>query len=215
VSDLTLSFDNGPEPAVTPAVLDILAARGIRATFFVIGRKAATPEGQALCRRAHDEGHWIGNHSWSHTTPLGELREAGAAAAEIELAQQAIAPLAHPLKLFRPFGGGGHLDRRVLNSEALATLQAGRYSCVLWHEVPRDWADPEGWCETALRQLAERAWRLMVLHDLPSGAMAHLARFLDTARDRGTRFRQEIPPDCMPIRCGEIVGSLEGLVTTS
>ena len=36
---VTLSFDNGPEPDATPAVLDVLRARGLRATFFVLGRK--------------------------------------------------------------------------------------------------------------------------------------------------------------------------------
>ena len=39
--DLTLTFDNGPEPGVTPRVLDILGERGIKTTFFVIGEKLA------------------------------------------------------------------------------------------------------------------------------------------------------------------------------
>ena len=51
--DLTLSFDNGPEPGTTPRVLDILAARGIKTTFFVIGEKLADPE-RRRCRRAND-----------------------------------------------------------------------------------------------------------------------------------------------------------------
>ena len=65
--DLTLSFDNGPEPDVTPAVLDILARRNLRATFFVIGDKLAQPGRRALAERAHAEGHWIGNHSYTHS----------------------------------------------------------------------------------------------------------------------------------------------------
>jgi hypothetical protein len=44
--------------------------------------------------------------------------------------------------------------------------------------IPRDWADPEGWVETALAQLARQHWTLMVLHDVRSGAMRHLDRFL-------------------------------------
>ena len=51
--DLTLSFDNGPEPGATPRVLDILAERGIKTTFFVIGEKLADPERRALAERAH------------------------------------------------------------------------------------------------------------------------------------------------------------------
>ena len=60
--DLTLTFDNGPEPETTPFVLDVLADRSIRTTFFVVGHKLSTPEGRELARRAHEEGHWIGNH---------------------------------------------------------------------------------------------------------------------------------------------------------
>ena len=211
--DLTLTFDNGPEPGVTPGVLDLLAARGIRVTFFVIGRKAATPDGQAICARARAEGHWIGNHSWTHETPLGQLTEAGAAAAEITRTQDAIGAVAHPAKLFRPFGGGGHLDQRLLNAEAVETLRRGAFTCVLWNAVPRDFADPDGWVETALAQLEGQPWTLMVLHDLPNGAVRHLPRFLDAVRDRGLRLRQDFPPGCMPIRAGTVAGSLAGLVT--
>nr|WP_282572104.1 polysaccharide deacetylase family protein [Roseomonas acroporae] len=209
---MTLSFDNGPEPTVTPQVLDSLRARGLRSTFFTIGRKLAVPAGAALARQAYEEGHWIGNHTWSHGTPLGELAETGHSSGEILDTQAAIGELAHPLRLFRPFGGGGHLDRRLLNAEAVRTLRAGGFTCVLWNAVPRDWADPEGWCETALRQIAERPWTLLVLHDLPTGAMAHLDRFLDAAAAAGARFRQDFPPDCVPIRGGEVVGDLSGMV---
>ncbi|XSC45191.1 polysaccharide deacetylase family protein [Bradyrhizobium sp. RDT10] len=61
--DLTLTFDNGPEPGVTPRVLDILREHGIKTTFFVIGEKLGDPERYRLAARAHDEGHWIGNHT--------------------------------------------------------------------------------------------------------------------------------------------------------
>ena len=47
--DLTLTFDNGPEPGVTPRVLDILRERGIKTTFFVIGEKLGDPERRRLC----------------------------------------------------------------------------------------------------------------------------------------------------------------------
>jgi hypothetical protein len=66
--DLTLTFDNGPEPETTPFVLDVLARRSLRTTFFVVGHKLSTLEGRRLARRAHEEGHWIGNHTWSHST---------------------------------------------------------------------------------------------------------------------------------------------------
>ena len=61
--DLTLTFDNGPEPGVTPRVLDALRERGIKTTFFVIGEKLGDPERHRLAARAHSEGHWIGRAS--------------------------------------------------------------------------------------------------------------------------------------------------------
>jgi peptidoglycan/xylan/chitin deacetylase (PgdA/CDA1 family) len=53
--DLTLTFDNGPEPETTRFVLDVLARRSIRTTFFVVGNKLSTSEGRDMARRAHEE----------------------------------------------------------------------------------------------------------------------------------------------------------------
>ena len=88
--DLTLTFDNGPEPGVTARVLDTLRERGIMATFFVIGEKLGDPERRRLAARAHDEGHWIGNHTFTHTVPLGQQHDPGAAQHEIGRTQAAI-----------------------------------------------------------------------------------------------------------------------------
>jgi hypothetical protein len=71
--EVTLSFDNGPEPAVTPRVLDVLEAANIRATFFVLGSKLADKQRRAIAKRAHATGHWIGNHTWTHSQPLGRI----------------------------------------------------------------------------------------------------------------------------------------------
>lgn len=59
-----LTFDDGPDPEHTPPLLDLLAAHGVKATFFLIGQKIEQhPE---LVRRIVAEGHLIGNHSYSH-----------------------------------------------------------------------------------------------------------------------------------------------------
>lgn len=50
---VTLSFDNGPDPDVTPRVLDVLAARGVRSTFLVVGEKLADPAARKMAERAH------------------------------------------------------------------------------------------------------------------------------------------------------------------
>jgi hypothetical protein len=84
---------------------------------------------------------------------------------------------------------------------------------VLWNAIPRDWEDPLGWVETALAQCAAQPWTLLVLHDLPTGAMGRLRIFIERVLDHGGRFRQDFPADCVPILRGEPVGSLEGYVT--
>jgi peptidoglycan/xylan/chitin deacetylase (PgdA/CDA1 family) len=58
---VTLSFDNSPDPATTPHLLETLRAQRILATFFVIGRNLADPARRSLAERERDEGHWIGN----------------------------------------------------------------------------------------------------------------------------------------------------------
>lgn len=61
---VALSFDDGPDPDNTPRILDVLAEQEVKATFFVIGEAALNyPE---IVQRIHDEGHTIGNHSYSH-----------------------------------------------------------------------------------------------------------------------------------------------------
>lgn len=66
-SAISLTFDDGPHPEITPQVLDRLQTFGWKGTFFVIGSKAEQyPD---VIRRIVAEGHEIGNHSWSHSEP--------------------------------------------------------------------------------------------------------------------------------------------------
>ena len=208
IGRITLTFDNGPTEAVTAHVLDTLARHRIAATFCVLGHKIALPAGRALSERARAEGHWIANHSWSHRTPLGLMADPAEAVAEIADTERELGDLAWPRRLFRPFGGGGHLDQRLLQPAVVDYLRSGGYTLLLWNAIPRDWADPDGWVETALAQCRAQDWTQIVLHDLPTGAMAHLDRFIAGARDEGARFVQSFAPDCTPIIDGRVVGEI-------
>jgi peptidoglycan/xylan/chitin deacetylase (PgdA/CDA1 family) len=206
--DLTLSFDNGPTPEVTPFVLDVLARHAVKSTFFVIGEKLMRPGSPALAERAHAEGHWIGNHTWTHSVPFG-LMQPAAANAEFDRTQAAIGNLAHPHRFFRPYGQGGNLDRRLLSQPVLDHMAQARATIVLWSSLPRDWHDTEGWVDRAMIQIEAsdsgvQPWSLMVLHDIGGGAMRHLDRFLGLVTDRGGRIRQEFPPDCLPMVDGKM-----------
>jgi peptidoglycan/xylan/chitin deacetylase (PgdA/CDA1 family) len=198
---VTLSFDNGPQPGVTDHVLEVLEKQHLLATFFVLGVNLADPARRRLAAHAHAAGHWIGNHTMTHGTPLGQLQEPGRARSEILDAQKLLGALAHPDRLFRPFGGGA-LGPHLLNPEAVATLKEQRMTCVLWNAIPRDFAEPDNWVERALEQCRAQPWTLLVLHDLPNGAMKHLEHFLQRIRNGGGSFTQEFPPDCVPMRRG-------------
>jgi hypothetical protein len=93
-----------------------------------------------------------------------------------------------------------------------STCQAGGYTCVLWNAIPGDWRDPDGWVERALTLCRSQPWSLMVLHDLPTGAMRHLDRFLTACAAESVSFRQEFPPDCVPILRGKASGPLDPYV---
>jgi peptidoglycan-N-acetylglucosamine deacetylase len=208
---VTLTFDNGPTPEVTPYVLDCLARNEVKATFFVVGRKASSAQGSPVVRRASGEGHYIGNHTFTHTTPLGELSRA-AALREFEQTEKVLSWLDQPRSLFRPYARAGTLGRHLLHPAVLEKLLAGGYWCVLWNSVPGDWRDPEGWVERAIADCRSRPWSLVVLHDLPSGAMLHLDRFIRALRDDGVELTQDYPPECVPIADGKIMQPLDRFV---
>jgi peptidoglycan-N-acetylglucosamine deacetylase len=208
---VTLTFDNGPTPGITNRVLDVLRDRDLRATFFVVGRDLERPGARALSERAFNEGHWIGNHTLTHSLQFGESDDPGFGTRELLDAQAIIDGLAHPDRLFRPYGGGGIISRRVLTENVIETLQEGGYTCVLWNSVPRDWEQPVAWVPTALATIESQPWTVIVLHDHDTGAMQNLPLFLDELIARGVEVRQDFPDDCVPIRRGKIVGPIDHL----
>jgi len=200
---VTLTFDNGPAPGTTDAVLDVLGERSLAATFFVVGRELEKDGARALAERAVGEGHWIGNHSLTHHIPLGDDPDPASARHEIDGAQALIGDLSHPRRFFRPFGGGGFLGPHLLSPAAADVLRDGGYTCVLWTSVPRDWEDPEGWVDVALADVEQQADTVLVLHDLPTGAMAALPRFLDELARRDIEVVQDFPESVLPIAGGK------------
>lgn len=210
---VTLTFDNGPTPGVTDDVLDVLASQKVLATFFVVGTQLRAPGGMALARRARDEGHLVGHHTMTHTVLLGAAPDPDAAVdAEIAALAADMEALDGGERLFRPYAAGGVLDRCVLSEAAVRHLQAGGYTCALWNSVPHDWDDPDGWPDRARRDIDTHDWTVVVLHDIDSGAMAHLARFIDDLRSDGIAVTRDLPEACTPIRHGRVAGPLSHLM---
>ena len=210
---VTLSFDNGPDPGGTTAfVLDELAARAIPASFFVTGRALARPGARSLAERAHAEGHWIGNHTLTHSVMFGDSDDETLAEREIGGAQALIGDLVHPDLLFRPYGGGGVIGKRLLSQSAVAHLARGGYTCVLWNSVPRDWEADAAWVDRCLADVEAHDWTVVVAHDLPTGGMAHLPTLLDRLEAQGASFVQSFPDGCVPIRRGTVRADLSPII---
>jgi peptidoglycan/xylan/chitin deacetylase (PgdA/CDA1 family) len=210
---VTLTFDNGPTPGVTDRVLDLLAARRVLATFFVVGTRLRQPQGRELARRALAEGHRVGHHTTTHTVLLGTADDPEAAVqAEIADLAPEMAEFDSAEKLYRPFAAGGILDRRVFSDAAVRYLQDHGYTCVLWNSVPHDWDDPIGWVDRALGDVFSQPWTVVVLHDLATGAMAQLPRFIDELQAGGVEVVPDFPDSCLPIRAGERIHPLSDLI---
>jgi peptidoglycan/xylan/chitin deacetylase (PgdA/CDA1 family) len=130
--ELALTFDDGPNPAWTPRLLDILAAYSVRATFFMIGNFVQAEP--ALVRRVAEEGHLIGNHSWSHPnlarTPANLVVEELARTCDV-LEQR----LGKPVRFFRPPYGA---RRRFV----LRTARDLGMTPVTWNAMTSDWSAP-------------------------------------------------------------------------
>jgi peptidoglycan-N-acetylglucosamine deacetylase len=202
---VTLTFDNGPTPAITEQVLEILDREGIRSTFFVIGQKLRTPAAVSLARDAHAAGHWIGNHTFTHSVALGDRPDADYAAREIGDTQDRIWDLSHPDKLFRPYGNSGLVGRHLLSRVAISYLLTHQFRTIIWNSVPGDWKDPEGWVERCIAQIEAQDWSVVVLHDIERGCLQRLPELLQRLADVGVIYEQDYPEDVTLTRAGQIV----------
>ena len=203
---ISLTFDNGPDLTVTPGVLDTLAKHDVKATFFLLGKNLAEPERRKLAVRAFTEGHRLGNHSYSHSVPFGMLNRPSDAVQEILSTDALLGDLRGTERLFRPFGRG-KIGSHLLNGPAWDTLVANEFTCVLWTCIPPERDRPDSWMEPALQTCESQSWSVIVLHDLPTGAMRQLDRFLTMLADRGAEFSQDFPEECTPLRKGVAMGS--------
>jgi peptidoglycan/xylan/chitin deacetylase (PgdA/CDA1 family) len=212
VGAVHLTFDNGPHPEVTPRVLEVLRRREVSATFFVLGQHLIEPAGAALARRVRDQGHRLGNHSFSHRVPLGEDPGPDAVARELAGTQALLDALWDGPRWFRPFGGGGRLGPHLLSPDAVRWLVEARMTCVLWTSVPGDWLDPAGWVDRALADADAQAHDVVVLHDVLEDATQHLDRFIGALLERGHTFTDALPPECLPVVDGVLQPSLHRYV---
>lgn len=154
-----LTFDDGPDREWTPRVLDALAAAGILATFFAIGKQVRAHGG--LVRRVRAAGHEFGNHTWSHRHPL--LMGARRARREVQDGAKALADtLGESVKYFRP----PHGRVRPCMTEAAADLGQ---ELVLWDVSAIDWGIFGHRAEIARRLQRVGHGDIVLMHDGRNG----------------------------------------------
>jgi len=209
-----LTFDNGPTPGITEPVLEVLAEHAVPATFFAIGRKLATPNGQQLGQRIVESGHQLGGHTWTHSVQFG-LADDEVVADELARTRAAVDAAGGNGLLFRPYGAGGVIDERLMSIFGATTLRSLGYTCVLWNVLPGDWRDPDGWVDHALSGISRHEWSVVVLHDVVGAALPRLDEFLTAAALRNPEWSHDFPDECTPIREGRPTASFDTLCATT
>jgi peptidoglycan/xylan/chitin deacetylase (PgdA/CDA1 family) len=132
VKEIALTFDDGPHPAYTPRILEILRENHINATFFVVGEMAS--KSPMLVKEEVAEGNSVGNHTYHHVN-LNKVPEE-AIAVEIKACGGVLQAITGKTPhLFRPPGG----DYNVKVAEVSEALG---YTMVLWTSDPGDYASP-------------------------------------------------------------------------
>jgi peptidoglycan-N-acetylglucosamine deacetylase len=209
---ITLTFDNGPTPGVTEPVLEILARHGAQATFFIIGQKLLDKSSAGLLGEIKSAGHWVGNHTMSHSVAFGERLGATEACREIDEAQSHIGIWPDQEKLFRPYGKGGLLGPHLFSAAALSHLRHNGYTTVLWNLVPGDWRNEGEWVEDCIADLTGTDWGVVVLHDIPGACLTLLPDFLTRIEQRGITIAQEFPDSVVVTRNKRFVALSQEIV---
>ncbi|TVX93834.1 polysaccharide deacetylase family protein [Paenibacillus agilis] len=132
---MALTFDDGPDPRQTVAILDILKRYDVKSTFFVIGKRVTKyPQ---LAKRIVEDGHELANHTYNHVY-FNRKSSHNLINKEIQMTQQAIQTATGQIPtLFRPPGGN-------YNDLIVDTSRQKGLKCIMWswHQDTRDWDLP-------------------------------------------------------------------------
>ncbi|MEV4171173.1 polysaccharide deacetylase family protein [Nonomuraea sp. NPDC049709] len=175
---VALTFDDGPGEH-TGRLLDLLRSRDVRATFFVIGQMVAADKGGHTVRRIVDDGHEIGNHSWSHP-PLAEVPND-------ELKRQ----LKHTEDIVQRLTG---VRMRVMrppygstDAQVEAETRREGLAQILWNVDTLDWRDRVS--STVAKRAGEaKPGSIILLHDIHRTTVDAVPKMLDTLGKKGYTF---------------------------
>ncbi len=186
--EVVLTFDDGPWPGTTDQILDALRKECVKATFFMLGRSAAS--WPAIAKRVADAGHTVGHHTYSH--PLLRFMSEKSAEAEIDRGIAAIeAAAGHPGNVAAFFRFPG-----FASSPALLALAEKRGMVVFGADAwASDWNPMSA--DQQLRLILERIEAshggIVLFHDTKKQTAAMLPGFLRALKHRGFRVVHVVP----------------------
>ncbi|HEX2840198.1 MAG TPA: polysaccharide deacetylase family protein [Hyphomicrobium sp.] len=223
---LAITFDDGPDEINTGLILDVLAEKGVPATFFVIGQNALQhPE---VLKRMYEAGHDIGNHTFSHPR-LSDIAE-WQMHYELNASQRVLEMiLGIDTRLFRPPYNGSVLSDQADNAAVIAEVSRLGYATVLSGAHGWDWLNPkpEFIHDEIVKGVLSGNGQIILLHDKGerSNTLAALPRIIDTLRAHGFRFgtihellhkdRSQVMPPYDPARLaseGKANGGYGGII---
>lgn len=185
-STIALTFDDGPNPAATPQLLDLLDRHQAKASFFLIGQRVtANP---SVAKEIGERGHAVGNHTFGHANLT--IRSRAGISVELERCDEAIeaATGRKPRWMRPPFGYRSPLLGSMVRKR-------GGAGVVMWSRSGRDW-NPQPAEDVIHRLRRVRGGDIVLLHDgdhrVPAGDRRHtlaaLEHWLPRWRDAGLRF---------------------------
>lgn len=197
VSDnsVAITVDDGPHPLITSVFLDTLRRYQVKVTFFVVGEKVE--EYPELLRRMAEEGHELGNHTYSH--PRLSQVSAVEALTQVRACGEVVGRVCgQPMRLLRPPGGG-------ITPGVLKVATAANCTVVLWTHNTNDWLKPsaEEIALNALRDIGPGDIILMHQGELQSAKALPL--IIEGLRQKGLRpttvgeMLRQAPPAALPI----------------
>ena len=176
---IAITFDDGPHATLTPKLLDMLAARRIKATFFVVGQCVADlPE---IVKRAAREGHEIASHSWSHPN-LGKMSDE-AVRSQLQRTDDAIKAAigTRPTVMRPPYGSITPRQKSWIHDEF-------GYKTIIWDVDPFDWKRPGASVVRDRIVNQTKAGSIILVHDIHPASVEAMPGTFDQLLAKGFKF---------------------------
>ena len=176
---IAITFDDGPHATLTPKLLDMLAARRLKATFFIIGQNGA--EYPDIMKRIVREGHELANHSWSHPN-LAKMSD-DAVRAQMQKTDEVIqAAAGKRTTLMRPPYGSITPRQKEWINEAFG------YKTIIWDVDPFDWRRPGAGVIRDRIVNQTQPGSIILVHDIHPGSIDAMPETFDQLMAKGFKF---------------------------